>query len=157
MNPICLHVLYATVSGTAREIAETLALEYSDQLPGPMTVQDMHDADDALFDPAGPPLLLVVATTGAGDLPADALRLYQSLQEQPRYLGALRYGLIALGDSSYGTTFCGGGHLFDATLLDMGAQRISDMLVIDAIEENDPAGLAVRWFRHWAEAAGLSK
>ena len=157
MTEIRLRILYATVSGTAREVAEAIGLAAFDLPSGAVRVEDMHDANPDIFNPAGPPLLLVVATTGSGDIPPDAVALYQSLQDQPRYLGGLRYGLVALGDSSYGSTFCGGGRAMDDLLIDMGAQRIADMLRLDAIEDDDPTGSAARWFDEWRMAADLPR
>ena len=145
-----LRILYATVSGTARRVAEAIALDCSD-LPGAgadaVPVTDMLKASPDVFDPAGPPLLLCVATSGSGDMPDDARLLFSALQDAPRYLGGLRYALVALGDSSYGTTFCGGGLQFDAALLDLGAKRIGDTLLLDATEESEPEKAAVEWFR----------
>jgi len=155
MDRPALRILYATVSGTARSVAEAIALAHPDLPAGSLPVHDMHDSDAALVDPAGPALLLVVATTGSGDVPADALALYDGLQAAPRYLGGLRYGVIALGDSNYGSTYCGGGLLFDALLQDLGATRVGDMLRIDATEEPEPEQAALIWFERWSRDSGL--
>jgi len=150
MTKPLLRILYATVSGTARQVAEAIALDCSD-LPGgsadAVPIANMLETGPEVFDPAGPPLLLCVATTGSGDVPDDARMLFSGLQDAPRYLGGLRYALVALGDSSYGSTFCGGGSMFDAALLDLGAQRIGDALRLDATEETEPEKAAVDWFR----------
>ena len=125
-------------------------------LPGlSVEVTDMHDADaETTFDPQGPLLLLCVATTGSGDVPDDGQVLYNQLVSEPRYLGGLKYGLIALGDSSYGATFCGGGMHFETVLQDLGAVRLGEILQLDAMEEPEPEQAATGWFREWMKTAG---
>jgi len=153
-----LHLIYATVSGTARQVAEAVELEASDLMGLHVELTNMHDLDAATtFDPQGPLLLLCVATTGSGDVPDDGKMLYESLVTAPRYLGGLKYGLIALGDSSYGSTFCGGAMHFDIALQDLGASRIGEILQLDAMEEPEPEQAAVRWFEEWKKTAGLTQ
>ncbi|STV03892.1 flavoprotein YqcA [Klebsiella pneumoniae] len=53
------------------------------------------------------------------------------------YQPHLRYGIIALGDSTY-ANFCGGGLKFDQLLQEQGAKRIGEMLKIDASEDPEP-------------------
>jgi MioC protein len=82
-------------------------------------------------------------------VPPNAQALYQSLDLQARYLGATRYGLVALGDSSYGDSFCGGGKAFDARLQDLGAQRVGAMCEIDAMQADDAPTQALAWWTTW--------
>ena len=53
--------------------------------------------------------------------------------------------MIALGDSSYGDTFCGGGLAMDSALEDIGAVRIAEPLQLDAMETVTPEDDAVPW------------
>ncbi|WP_122321699.1 flavodoxin domain-containing protein, partial [Pseudomonas cichorii] len=60
------------------------------------------------FEPQA--LLAVTSTTGMGELPDNLLPLYSQLRDVlPAFLRGLPAGVIALGDASYGDTFCGGG------------------------------------------------
>ncbi|WP_446471462.1 flavodoxin [Xenorhabdus stockiae] len=93
-------------------------------------------------------VLVVTSTTGQGDLPDNIQPLYAELNDQLGYQPDLRYGLIALGDSSY-DTFCGGGHIFDALLQEQGAKRIGEILLIDAIEVVEPEVFAQGWVEAW--------
>ncbi|SCB98623.1 Flavodoxin [Kosakonia oryzendophytica] len=93
--------------------------------------------------------LVVTSTTGQGDLPDSIAPLFHYLRDTVGYQPALRYGVIALGDSTY-THFCGGGKQFDALLQEQGAQRIGDMLLIDASEDPEPESVSNPWVEHWA-------
>lgn len=147
MRSMQLHILVGTVHGNATEVAQTLAFSAAD-LGFDAQVRPMDDltievfAQDAVF-------LLVCSTTGSGDVPDKAQTLFQSLDLQPRYLGTTRYGLVALGDSSYGDSFCGGGKAFDARLQDLGAQRIGAMCEIDAMQADDAPTQALAWWTTW--------
>ena len=91
--------------------------------------------------------LVVPSTTGQGDLPDSIVPLFNDLQDM--YQPHLRYGIIALGDSTY-ANFCGGGKRFDALLQEQGAQRIGDMLMIDASEDPEPESVSNPWVEQWA-------
>lgn len=93
-------------------------------------------------------ILLITSTTGQGGLPDNIVPLYQALKEQVGEQPLLGYGVIALGDSSY-DTFCGAGHSFDALLQEHGAQRIGELLEIDAIEHPEPETAALPWIEQW--------
>lgn len=92
-------------------------------------------------------VLVVTSTTGQGDLPDSIVPLFNDLQDM--YQPHLRYGIIALGDSSY-ANFCGGGKRFDALLQEQSAQRIGDMLMIDAAEDPEPESVSNPWVEQWA-------
>lgn len=77
--------------------------------------------------------MVVTSTTGQGDLPDSIVPLYQGIKDQLGFQPDLRYGVIALGDSSY-ANFCNGGKMFDALLQDQSAIRVGEMLLIDASE-----------------------
>ncbi|MEX3018501.1 flavodoxin [Kluyvera sp. STS39-E] len=92
-------------------------------------------------------VLVVTSTTGQGDLPDSIVPLFNDLQDM--YQPHLRYGIIALGDSTY-ANFCGGGKRFDALLQEQSAQRIGEMLMIDASEDPEPESVANPWVEQWA-------
>jgi MioC protein len=115
-------------------------------------VLDMHDLSIAVFDTPGL-FVLCCSTTGSGDVPDNAQALYQSLDAQARYLGHVRYGLVALGDSSYGDTFYGGAKAFQNRLQDLGAQLVGEVCVLDALAAEEPDAVALAWFAAWAAQA----
>ncbi|MFB1115955.1 flavodoxin [Dickeya dadantii] len=98
-------------------------------------------------------VLVVTSTTGQGQLPESIVPLYEALREKVGYQPDLRYGLIALGDSSY-DNFCGGGHQFDALLQEMGAKRVGELLEIDATEHPEPEVVSSPWVESWAALLG---
>ncbi|AHG19216.1 flavodoxin [Chania multitudinisentens RB-25] len=93
-------------------------------------------------------VLVVTSTTGQGDLPDSIAPLFQAIRDQAGYQPELRYGLIALGDSSY-DNFCGAGRSFDALLQEVGATRVGDVLEIDAIEHPEPEVVSYPWVEQW--------
>lgn len=96
---------------------------------------------------SGKYVLVVTSTAGQGDLPDSIVPLYEGMKDM--YQPHLRYGIIALGDSTY-ANFCGGGKTFDALLQEQGARRIGDMLMIDASEDPEPESVSNPWVEQWA-------
>ena len=115
----------------------------------------MQGLSIGIFDSPGL-FVLCCSTTGSGDVPDNAQALYSSLDAQARYLGHVRYGLVALGDSSYGDTFYGGAKAFQSRLQDLGAHLVGDVCVLDALAAAEPDAVALAWFAAWAhQARGL--
>ena len=52
---------------------------------------------------------------------------------------------FALGDSSYGDTYCGGGLSLDQALSEAGAEQMAEPLQLDALETVTPEDDAVPW------------
>ena len=93
-------------------------------------------------------VLVVTSTTGQGDLPDSIVPLFQGIKDSLGFQPNLRYGVIALGDSSY-VNFCNGGKQFDALLQEQSAQRVGEMLLIDASENPEPETESNPWVEHW--------
>ena len=146
-----LTFLVGSVHGNARQIAQTLALAAPDY-GASARVLDMQDLSITVFDTPGL-WVLCCSTTGSGDVPDNAQALYQSLDAQARYLGHVHYGLVALGDSSYGDTFYGGAKAFQSRLQDLGAHLLGEVCVIDALAAEEPDAVALAWFAAWAAQA----
>ncbi|AKJ43056.1 flavodoxin [Pragia fontium] len=93
-------------------------------------------------------ILVVTSTTGQGDFPDSIESLFYDIKDSVGHQPKLRYGVIALGDSSY-DSFCGAGKQFDALLQEQGATRLGDVLMIDATEVPEPEVFAADWVRQW--------
>lgn len=117
-----LKILVGTMTGTADLVAKAIQMDCAD-LVDDIEVRLMQGLDISAFDEDA--LYLICSSTyGSGDVPDNASMLCDSLDVQARYLGHVRYGVIALGDSSYLATFAFGGKKFDERLQGLGAQRI---------------------------------
>lgn len=95
-------------------------------------------------------VLVITSTTGQGDLPDTIAPLYHQLRDNVGYQPNLRYGLIALGDSSY-DNYCGAGILFDELLQEHHAKRVGDILKVDSIEIEEPEVFALDWLESWVK------
>lgn len=88
-------------------------------------------------------LLVIVSTDGEGDPPPAAEELHAFLRGgRAPSLQQMRYGVLALGDSSY-ICFCQTGKDFDAALAQLGAGRITPRIDCDVDYEAD--------FERWME------
>lgn len=97
--------------------------------------------------------LVITSTTGQGDLPDCIVSLYNGIKGKLGYQPTLRYGIIALGDSSY-DAFCGGGKKFAELLQDQQAVRVGEMLLVDATENPEPEEVTSPWVEQWAKLLG---
>ncbi|BBN80986.1 flavodoxin [Pseudoalteromonas sp. A25] len=105
------------------------------------TIEQLVAADNLLF---------ITSTTGAGDLPDNIQPLFSQMQSQFPMLTNKKVGVIALGDSSYGDTFCGGGRQIDALVQELNATLPIERLDIDACEHFEPWEPAAPWLMRWA-------
>ena len=97
------------------------------------------------------PLLVCTSTTGQGELPANLLPFYLTLRDQLPQQPGRPFGIIVLGDSSYGDTFCGAGDLIEEALYETAARKVGETLRIDALETMEPETEALPWVRSWLE------
>ncbi|HJV43429.1 sulfite reductase flavoprotein subunit alpha [Caulobacter sp.] len=129
-------VAYASQTGFAEELASATA----EALSGagvPVALRELSAVTAA--DLTGP-ALFVVSTTGEGDAPDSARAFIRDVMKDGVDLSGLRYGVLALGDSSYAHV-CAFGRTLDAWLAHGGAQPLFDRVEVD---DGDPAAL-----RHW--------
>jgi MioC protein len=150
-TPSKLLILVGTMTNTAEYVAQAIEMDCADLIPA-IEVRMMDGLDISVFDEDA---LYVIcsATYGAGDVPDNARHLYESLASRPKFLGNVRYGVIALGDSVYPQTFCNGGLRFDERLADLGAVRIGDVFRHDASAGTEPEVVCTAWVREWLALA----
>ncbi len=151
-TPNKLLILVGTMTNTAEYVAQAIEMDSAD-LIGTIEVRMMDGLDPSVFDEDA--LYVICSSTyGTGDVPDNAQAFYAALDSQPRFLGHVRYGLIALGDSlQYPQTFANGGRRFDERLRDLGAVRIGEPLILDASSSDDPETLGAAWCREWLALA----
>ncbi|MBD1389713.1 flavodoxin domain-containing protein [Neiella sp. HB171785] len=89
--------------------------------------------------------LVVTSTTGQGDLPPNIEGFYHQLNDTFPMLSDTKAAVLALGDSSYGETFCGAGTLMANLLDELGCQQLMPALHIDACEHFEAINGAREW------------
>lgn len=141
-----LNLVVGSMLGAAEYVADHVAslLEqggHQSRIHNPANLADVLTEPDAI-------LLVITSTHGAGDVPDNLQPFAKDLAEQRPDLGGLKYGVIALGDSSY-DTFCQGGKTLDGLLRECGANRIGDRLEIDVTQHEIPEDAAEAWIQDW--------
>ena len=136
-------ILSGSVYGTAEEVAR-----HAERVLQAAGVQAWHDpraslADIQAFAPEA--LLAVTSTTGMGELPDNLQPLYYALRDRPPAWYGLPGAVIALGDASYGDTYCAGGELLRELFVELGIREVLPMLRLDASETVTPETDAEPW------------
>ena len=142
-------VAYASQTG----FAEQLAMQTATALQGAgMPVHLLSFADlDARRLASFRQALFVVSTTGEGDAPDSAAGFARRLLASGGQgaLRQLRYGVLALGDSSY-ARFCAFGHVLSDWLQRHHARPLFDLIEVD----NGDAGALRHWQNHLSALSG---
>ena len=137
-----LTILYGSHTGNGKKIAQQTA-EAAKSRGLAAEVRDMNDYPTRQLAQEQH-LLVVVSTHGEGEPPISAEELHQFISgpRAPK-LPALRFAVLALGDTSY-LHFCQTGKEFDQRLADLGGTRLLDCVNAD-VEYQDAAN-------QWIEA-----
>lgn len=146
-----LKILVGTMTSTADYVAQAIQMDCAD-LADDIEVVLMDGLDISVFEESAL-YLICTSTYGSGDVPDNARGLYDSLEASPKYLGDVRYGVIALGDRTYQQTFCFGGKKFDERLQGLGARRIGEVWCHDASAGTMPEEEGTAWCRQWLTQA----
>lgn len=136
-----LSIFTGSVYGNAQHAAEQVKdnLEeqgYDTKLHSDPEVSDFSDADA---------ILVVTSTTGQGDVPPNLEWAISDLRDEFPMLTDKPFAVAALGDSSYGETYCGAGRQIQALLEELQGKPVTNMLEIDAIETLEPEEDVVKW------------
>ncbi|MBC8241429.1 MAG: flavodoxin domain-containing protein [Alphaproteobacteria bacterium] len=142
-------ILIGTITGTAELVAEDV---------GPVLEDAGYDVAALDMDGLTPDVLcdndlvlICTSTYGQGDVPDNAMALYEALVEQRPDLSSLRYGIIGLGDSTYADTYNQGGARFDKLLQELGAKRVGEVMRHNASSDELPEEAGVAWARDWVD------
>lgn len=143
-----IHIIVGSVMGTALEVAQAVQQIFSAAGHDVRVNADFRKGQ--LDENPGEVILICTSNTGMGDLPLNVVPFYEHLKNDFPRIAGRRYGVINLGDSSY-PNFAQAGKTLDDAMADLGAQRIGEPLVLDAIYSDDPAAEARTWAQDWSE------
>lgn len=140
-----IQIFVGSIYGASEQVAEIVSEQLTaaghsvatNAYPRP---QDLTNPDEII--------LLCHSNTGSGELPDGLQPLYLHLTRDLPRISQKRYGVINLADSSY-TTFNEAGIALDHAFSELGAQRLGEPLVIDAMTGENPAQLATQWLKRW--------
>lgn len=131
-------VAFGSQTGTAARLAEATAqaLRQAGEKVACASLGVLQPAALAAYERT----LLIVSTTGEGELPDPARRFMQQVSTAD--LAGSRFSMLALGDRRY-ANFCGGGEQLRDALLDQGARELAPIERADG----EPGSA----WRHWLD------
>jgi sulfite reductase (NADPH) flavoprotein alpha-component len=132
-------IAYGTETGNAKRLATDFAAKAKKRGLGvKLTNLDQYKLPDLLKEEY---FVGIISTHGDGEPPAGAKKFFDHLHSSKPSLQNLKYGIVALGDSSY-PLFCKAGDDVDVQLAELGGKRIVPAQRCDTDYEED----ADRWF-----------
>jgi sulfite reductase (NADPH) flavoprotein alpha-component len=132
-------IVYGTETGNSKKVATDFALKAKKSSINAKVVSlDQYRLNDL---PKEEYLLAVISTQGEGEPPAAAKKFYDHIHQNGFNLDKLKFGVFALGDTSY-PLFCKAGEDVDAQLEKLGGQRFIPIQKCDVDYETEAEG----WF-----------
>lgn len=136
-------LFYGSVYGSAQNVAQEVegyltSKGINASIAEEPTVEDFIKAES---------ILVISSTTGQGDIPPNLEWAINDLAEQKPNLAGKQFAVAALGDSSYGDSFCGAGKQIHSLLENLGAVAVSDVLQVDGIEIYEPEEVVLTWLK----------
>jgi sulfite reductase (NADPH) flavoprotein alpha-component len=127
-------VTYGTESGNSKKIANLFASRAKQEgIHAKLVSLDQYRLTDL---PKEEYFLTVISTQGEGEPPASAKKFYDHIHQNGFKLPKLKYGVLALGDTSY-PMFCKAGEDVDHQLGHLGGERIVDIQRCDVDFEQE--------------------
>src|SRR6195952_2117659 len=129
-------IAYGTESGNSKKIASVFANRAKKEgIQAKVVSLDQYRLTDLAKEEY---FLTVISTQGEGEPPASAKKFYDHIHQNGFNLPKLKYGVLALGDTSY-PMFCKAGEDVDHQLKHLGGERIIDIQRCDVDYEIDAA------------------
>lgn len=144
-----IKILVGSVYGNALDVAELCREKLADK--GHLVELYRQTVVEEVLTDDLEVVLVCTSTTGQGEIPDSLMLFYCQLQDRQPNLDQFKYGLIALGDSSY-ETFAEAGWLMDELLQKLKMNRVGEPLVIDACETQSPHDEAAPWIDAWSDS-----
>ncbi|MGB3725589.1 MAG: flavodoxin domain-containing protein [Glaciecola sp.] len=138
-----MSIFAGSVYGNAQHVAD----EVHDMLSAQgISSEVFNDPDESDFTDAEA-ILVITSTTGQGDVPPNLELVYSDLRDNFPLITGKPFAVAALGDSSYGDSYCGGGKQFYELLSELQGKPVADMFEVDAIETLAPEDEVVPWVK----------
>lgn len=132
-------IVYGTETGNSKKVATDFALKAKkNSINAKVVSLDQYRLTDLAKEEY---LLAVISTQGEGEPPAAAKKFYDHIHQNGFQLEKLKFGVFALGDTSY-PLFCKAGEDVDAQLERLGGKRLVDIQKCDVDFESE----AETWF-----------
>jgi sulfite reductase (NADPH) flavoprotein alpha-component len=127
-------IAYGTESGNSKKIANLFASRAKQEgIHAKLVSLDQYRLTDLAKEEY---FLTVISTQGEGEPPASAKKFYDHIHQNGFKLPKLKYGVLALGDTSY-PMFCKAGEDVDHQLGNLGGERIVDIRRCDVDFEQE--------------------
>src|SRR4051812_7332869 len=134
-----LTITYGTETGNSKKLASEFAAKAKKiGINTKLVSLDQYRLNDLAKEEC---LLSIISTQGDGEPPAAAKKFYDHIHGNGFKLDKLKYGVLALGDTSY-PQFCTAGEDVDKQLEKLGGKRIVSLQKCDVDYESDADG----WF-----------
>ena len=128
-------IAYGTETGNSKKLALQFAASAKQQkFSVKCTALEQFRPEDIAREEY---FFVIISTQGEGDPPETAKKFLQYLESDTIRLEGLKYGVLALGDSSY-PLFCKTGEDLDLRLLQLGAKRVLSLIKCD-VDYEEPA------------------
>jgi sulfite reductase (NADPH) flavoprotein alpha-component len=132
-------ITYGTETGNSKKLASEFAAKAKKSgINAKIVSLDQYRLNDL---PKEEYLLSIISTQGEGEPPAAAKKFYDHIHNNGFKLDKLKYGVLALGDTSY-PLFCKAGEDVDQQLNKLGGERIIPLQKCDVDYESEADG----WF-----------
>ena len=132
-------IVYGTETGNSKRLATDFASKAKQrQIHAKVIGMDQYRLTDLHKEEY---LLAVISTHGEGEPPLAAKRFYDHIHQNGFKLDKLKYGVLALGDTSY-PLYCKTGEDIDEQFNKLGGERIAPLQKCDVEYDEDADG----WF-----------
>ena len=147
MTDKTIHIIVGSQMGSSEYVADQL----NEALVNKGYSSQLHEQPDFKQIPTDNTIWLVCTSThGAGEFP-DNLQEFASDLSNQSILNTVSYSVIGLGDTSY-DNYNKAAKDIDLLLKNKQASQISQVLEIDAMDENLPEDIALAWLPSWLNA-----
>ncbi|MBC7826900.1 MAG: flavodoxin domain-containing protein [Chitinophagaceae bacterium] len=132
-------IAYGTETGNSKKLATNFAATAKKSgINAKLVSLDQYRLNDLAKEEY---FFTIISTQGDGEPPAAAKKFYEHIHQNGFKVNQLKFGVLALGDTSY-PLFCKAGEDVDAQLQKLGGERVVSLHKCDTDYESD----AGSWF-----------